>query len=311
MPIFNSRDVVFQDWMFRLPMQQQSVLLLAARGPDGVGKFHSTKPLVARYRATVLKAAYLGRAMNIDECDDTTFMTLHDFSDDAEWKKIVAVFFNYADEIQHHYLMHFAHGAEIIGYKHPNDLFRRRWRGFYEACCRDWHVPPESEIEMDARLNDWGRAHWDRGPDDSELTATVNLAPQKFKSQDLIATCDALRDRLVPRDLHLVPEHEPQASWPKTIIAPRMEDGLLEDVPGTAPTAPWALIKVQCQKGATYYNVDRRKYARDEVDALAYLAPSANNKEWEETEAWYQGMYNWDGDMWRLRKEFFPQWVRP
>ena len=34
---------VFPEWIFRLPMQQQSVLLLGSRGPDGVEKFHPCK----------------------------------------------------------------------------------------------------------------------------------------------------------------------------------------------------------------------------------------------------------------------------
>lgn len=67
--------LVFQDWMLQLSMQQQSVLVLACRGPDGVGKFHPTKQVVARYRATVLKAAYSphadrrGRRYNLHDAD--------------------------------------------------------------------------------------------------------------------------------------------------------------------------------------------------------------------------------------------------
>jgi len=48
---------VFQEWLFATTMQQQSVLVLACRGPDGVKKFHATKLIVARYRASVMKAA--------------------------------------------------------------------------------------------------------------------------------------------------------------------------------------------------------------------------------------------------------------
>lgn len=157
----DSADLVFQKWMFPLPMQQQSVLVLACRGPDGVGKFHPTKEIVCRYRATVLKAAYLGRPMGIDEGDDTTFMTLLQFSDAAHWHSIVRVFFDHVDEIEHHYFMHLAHGAEIIGYKHPGELFRRRWLSFYLACCHNLHMFPETEADLDARLADWNREHWD------------------------------------------------------------------------------------------------------------------------------------------------------
>lgn len=152
---------VFQDWLFDLTMQQQSVLVLGCRGPDGIAKFHPTKTLVARYRATVLKAAYLGRAMRVDEGDDTTFMTMIDFSNDANWRRICREFFEHVDCLPHHYYMHLMHGAQIAGYKHPIQIYRERWARFYFECCHDLHLTPETDIEMDARLNDWDRHFWD------------------------------------------------------------------------------------------------------------------------------------------------------
>ena len=157
----DASGIVFQEWMFPLPMQQQSVLVLACRGPDGVEKYHGCKDIVVRYRATVLKAAYLGRPMRIDEGDDTTFMSLRDFSNDDLWQAYSNVFFDFVDSIPHHYYMHLAHGAEIIGYKHPHELFRRRWRNFYHRCCDNLHLYPEDEAQMDSRLSDWHRQHWD------------------------------------------------------------------------------------------------------------------------------------------------------
>lgn len=151
---------VFQDWYAHLPMQQQSVLVLACRGPDGIAKFHPCKDIVARYRACVLKAAHLGRPMHIDEGDDTTFMTMIKFSDDAHWLKLVEDYFNHVDSLPHHYHMHLMHGAQIIGYKHSNPLVRRRWFHFYGAACRDLHLNFEEEDEMDQRLSDWHRQYW-------------------------------------------------------------------------------------------------------------------------------------------------------
>lgn len=152
---------VFQDWLFDLTMQQQSVLVLSCRGPDSIAKFHPSKLLVARYRAAVLKAAYLGRPMKVDEHDDTTFMSLEGFSDDLHWNMILAEWFNHVDSIPHHYYMHTMHGAEIIGYKHWEPIFRRRWREFYQRCCEDMHLNPETEDELDKRLNDWDQENWD------------------------------------------------------------------------------------------------------------------------------------------------------
>jgi hypothetical protein len=151
---------VFQDWLFALTMQQQSVLVLACRGPDGVGKVHPCKRLVAAYRASVLKAAYLGRAMRPGESDTTTFMSLGTFLYSSDWSSALQSFFDTVDELPHHYYMHLMHGAQIIGYHHPDSMFRERWSRFYEFCCRDLHLTPETMEQMDRRLSDWERAYW-------------------------------------------------------------------------------------------------------------------------------------------------------
>jgi len=156
------RVSVFQDWIFDLSMQQQSVLVLPCRGPDGIAKFDPTKEIVTRYRATVLKAAYLGRPMMADEGDDTTFMTLRFFSSDGVWVNIVKQYLDNIDSLPHHYSMHLMHGAQIAGYKHPHGLFRRRWNWFYLRACNDLHLYPETEAQMDKRLGDWDRKHWDK-----------------------------------------------------------------------------------------------------------------------------------------------------
>jgi hypothetical protein len=69
-------------------------------------------------------------------------------------------FFRYHDELPHHYLMHLMHGAQILGYKHPEPEFRERWLEFYVEMVEDAHLKTESEEEMDVRLGDWGREFW-------------------------------------------------------------------------------------------------------------------------------------------------------
>lgn len=156
-------ESVFPDWMATLPMQQQSVLVLAARGPDGVRKYHECKDVVRAYRATVLKAAYFGRSLAWGEGADG-FMSMDVIADDLGWRNAVLRFFASVDELPHHYYLHLAHGAEILGYKHPDMRVRNAWRHFYEKCCDDMHVTPETEAEMERRLGDWGQAHWCEAP---------------------------------------------------------------------------------------------------------------------------------------------------
>jgi hypothetical protein len=154
---------VFPEWMRDLPMQQQSVLLLAARGPDGIAKAHPCKEIVRAYRATVLLAARYGRALEYGEKADT-FMSLDVFASDEAWQQAVYAFFDHADSLPHHYLMHLMHGAQILGYKHPDERFGVRWLALYTALCEDLHLHPESEAEMDERLGDWGREDWGQPP---------------------------------------------------------------------------------------------------------------------------------------------------
>lgn len=156
-----TNPIVFQDWMLKLTMQQQSVLVLACRGPDGVAKYHPCKEIVARYRASVLKAAYLGRAMKVDEGDDTTFMTMRYFSDDKHWDIMCGLYFDSVDSLPHHYHMHLMHGAQIIGYKHKSVTISKRWYNFYHRACQDLHLQPETEWAMDKRLSDWEQKFWD------------------------------------------------------------------------------------------------------------------------------------------------------
>jgi hypothetical protein len=160
----DKRVNVFQDWIFDLTMQQQSVLILALRGPDGVAKYDRMKDLVRYYRASVLKAAYLGRPMLIDEGDNTTFMSLRNFSNEAMWANMVKSYFESVDSLPHHYHLHLMHGAQIIGFKHSNILFRKRWFDFYHRAVDDMHLMAETEEVMDLRLNDWNQDHWHEGP---------------------------------------------------------------------------------------------------------------------------------------------------
>lgn len=152
---------VLPDWMASLPMQQQSVLVLALRGPDGIRKHHPCKDIVRYYRGTVLKAARFGRLLHADEKADT-FMGMQGFSDEATFRQVMGSYFDCIDELPHHYHMHLMHGAEILGYKHPDELYRKRWFSFYLACLNDSHTPQgETERQMDDRLSDWGRKQWE------------------------------------------------------------------------------------------------------------------------------------------------------
>lgn len=151
------------EWCLALPIQQQCVLFLAGRGPDGVAKTHPCKAVQMAYRACVFRAAKYGRELRwIDWGEKAdSFMSLDIFSDDLAWRIVTDDFFQHIDNLPHHYLMHLMHGVEILGYKHPDERFRARWLSFYRRMVSDLHLVPESETAMDDRLGDWGQKHWD------------------------------------------------------------------------------------------------------------------------------------------------------
>jgi hypothetical protein len=155
------RISVQPEWCLSLPLQQQSVLLLASRGPDGIAKTHPCKRVQRAYRACVLIAAYEGHLISWGEGNGhNTFMGLDEFGNDVMWEAIVEGFFQTADDLPHHFLMHLLHGTEILGYKHPNRDFRDRWSDFYRQGVQEFHLNFETETQMDARLCDWNQEHW-------------------------------------------------------------------------------------------------------------------------------------------------------
>lgn len=152
-------DSVIPRWMTRLSFQQQSVLLLALRGPDGVRKNHPAKPITIAYRATILRAAERQRFLSLDppEAPDS-FMAFDVFADPIKWEAAIKTFFAHVDELPHHYVSHIAHAAQIIAVHHDHPVISRHWGYFYATWCEDLHVNPETPTQMDNRLSDWGTA---------------------------------------------------------------------------------------------------------------------------------------------------------
>ena len=79
----------------------------------------------------------------------------------AVWHGVMNEYFKVIDELPHHYHNHLMHGAQILGYKHPDkSTVRLAWNMFYHRCCDDAHLMPETEGQMDRRLSDWEQENW-------------------------------------------------------------------------------------------------------------------------------------------------------
>ncbi|HVX56429.1 MAG TPA: hypothetical protein VHA37_01745 [Candidatus Saccharimonadales bacterium] len=142
------------DWTERLTLQQQAVLILALRGPDGFAKRHAVKNVLKFYRACLLRDASSGRLLGMGE--HNSLMSMAALHQDV-WNDCLRQFQEIEDELPLHFYTHLMHGAQILSYKHPDRYVRARWRQFYLQCCDYLHVLPEPEDVMDQRLNDFGR----------------------------------------------------------------------------------------------------------------------------------------------------------
>lgn len=162
---------VLQDWVMRIPMMQQTVLLTAIRGPDGLPKYGSVKMLMRWYRRCVLFSAMDGRVLpNPYEENGGSFTgpsverrSVRDYpcipgTEETDWRllmdKHVDEYLRTVDAIPHHFHLHLMHAVEIVGYKHPDPITRAWWYGVYLRFVNDMHLHPEMEQELDDRLGD-------------------------------------------------------------------------------------------------------------------------------------------------------------
>lgn len=158
---------VLQDWVMQLPLMQQSVLLTAVRGPDGIDKYHPVKYLIRWYRRCILISALDGVVLDrpYDERggsftgpsythDDGHFYVSNIYTWQQKMDKLADGYIKSLDSLPHHSSMHFLHAVEILGYKHPDIDIRGWWGGLYLRLVGDLHLHPETEVELDRRLGD-------------------------------------------------------------------------------------------------------------------------------------------------------------
>ncbi len=130
---------VVQEWLSRLSMMQQTVVLEMLRGCDGVSKEDPTKFIIRFFRSCVITNHGSGNFMVVEK--KTLLSSVKSFFEDC-------------DKYPLHFVMHLAHSAEIVGYKCPDKEIAEFWKNFYLDLCHTIHVNPESEREMDNRLRD-------------------------------------------------------------------------------------------------------------------------------------------------------------
>lgn len=142
---------VLQGWVSDLSAMQQSVLLTAIRGCDGLPKKHVSKFLLRWYRRCILVCAFEKKIHWTPEEPCTGNFT---GPVTMPWNEIVKLYFSDVDNVPHHFHLHVVHAAEILGRKHPSLPIREMWHRFYLRAVQDMHMQPETEEQMDYRLGD-------------------------------------------------------------------------------------------------------------------------------------------------------------
>lgn len=162
---------------------QQTVLLTAIRGPDGLPKYGCVKMLLRWYRRCVLLSAMDGKVLEnpydnnggsfTGPSIDLSDVAASGAEDPDDWEaamnKIVDAYLRELDAIPHHFQMHFMHAVEILGYKHPVIKTRDWWYQVYQRLVSDMHLHAESADEMDSRLGD-NRSGWLRRADPATVS---------------------------------------------------------------------------------------------------------------------------------------------
>lgn len=168
---------VLQDWVCELPMMQQSVLMAAIRGPDGLPKYGSVKMLLRWYRRCILLSAIDGRVLTNPYDENGGSFTgpslKREMSTVGDWTtgmdRLMREYIRELDAIPHHFQLHFLHAAEIVGYKHPDSKIAAWWRvGVYGRLVNDMHLCVESEFDLDRRLGDT-RSGWLERADEATI----------------------------------------------------------------------------------------------------------------------------------------------
>lgn len=136
---------ILQDWVLKLGLRHQGALLTGIRGCDTVSRDHPTKVFVRIMRGLILKA-HCGNAKQSGSF--ISYATPRDteiFFDRMMRAKL--------DELPHHYVMHLIHCIQIVGAHHSEAVINILWTGFYNRLCKSLHVMPETNAQMDTRLN--------------------------------------------------------------------------------------------------------------------------------------------------------------
>jgi hypothetical protein len=137
---------ILREWVMRLPLREQGTLLTAYRGCDLTPKL----PLDSTERKLVAAIRFaIGVPFDPREVDSEPGCFMQSNPPlPSEWK---------ASEFGHyplHWFTHIMHTAEIIAYRHPDNITRLVWEAVYLKLVHSLHLLPETREQMMSRLSE-------------------------------------------------------------------------------------------------------------------------------------------------------------
>ena len=143
---------ILQPWVMELGLRHQGVIVSAMRGCDNAERNDNSKALQRLLRGAVL-VPHCGRFVQPDS------YIIYE-PDHGAWWRLAKSFLENHDHYPNHYVLHFTHTTQVIGYHGPleHPVYSDRWNAFYHAIVHKFHLNPETKQQMDARLNADGEA---------------------------------------------------------------------------------------------------------------------------------------------------------
>lgn len=135
------KNGILKEWVTKLGLRHQGILVSAIRGGDTNPKEDYTKNLLRAYRNEVLVSF-----------DDNPSRFIEKVTPRVLEERMSHVLDSF-DHYPLHFILHIVYAAEVIGYKHYDEHTRRMWRQFYETFVYKIHMNVETEEQMDERLN--------------------------------------------------------------------------------------------------------------------------------------------------------------
>ncbi len=137
---------VLRDWVMELSLREQGSLICAARNCDLTPKFPLEAP--ERMLTAAIRYAFMNPA-DEREVDSEPGCFMSSWIPSSHEFKVSALA---------HYPLHFVQkqmlACEVLAFRSPVDLERRKWMELYLKFCHGMHVKPESKDEYIARMTE-------------------------------------------------------------------------------------------------------------------------------------------------------------